>query len=672
MKILVTRPRADAEDLARLLAARGHEALIEPLLDIATLPGDAVTAEGMQALVFTSANGVRALVERNGGDIATLRALPVYTVGDATARAARDAGFADVVSASGDVNSLADLIASRVRPDVGPLLHVAGSDVAGDLAGRLSARGFTLARAALYEATKSDSLSAETVEALKRGEVQAALFYSPRTASAFAALAGDIAPALGRATAICLSPAVAAAVEDLPGAASWRDILTAAEPTQDALLSAFDRFVERETRPKAASGATAPDASPQPESPEKESPLPPPIFSDSYDVPPRASDFKAEERPSWRSRAALGLVGLAVIGGVAVYVAKPAAVQSLLLFDWLPSWRSVIESSPKLVEQPAPTAPSPSVTAAPPSAADNSAEIIEALRRELAQAQSRLRDAQNEPAVTPDSLTASDLAPPEPSPEVVARLDQLEDKLGALADRPVVAPETLRSATDAVSSRLTRLDESLSALTQKLEAQTAAQETERARAARAEALAFSALALRESLDSGAPFANVMPGLRPLAQEVGLAGAADAVAPAAAKGLANLDDLRARLMTLVTEVMRAEAGPPDTGLFARLWRSLSGSVVIRRVADDAAILNADDPADRLFSRAERRLAAGDLDGAIAPVELLTERESLTPGSRRALEDWLADARARRAAERLAAALLQNGMIANQPRASGAAR
>lgn len=668
MKILVTRPRADAEELAKLLAARGHEALIEPLLDIATLPGDAVTADGVQALVFTSANGVRALIERNGGDISALRALPVYTVGDATARAARDAGFADVVSASGDVNSLAELIAARVRPDIGPLLHIAGSDVAGDLAGQLAPKGFTLTRAALYQATKAESLSAEAVEALKRGEVKAALFYSPRTASAFAALAGDIAPALGRATAICLSPAVAEAVEDLPGAASWRDILTAAEPTQDALLAALDRFVERETRPKAASGATGGEAG----SFSGESPLPPPIFSDSYDAPPRPSDSKAEERASWGSRAALGIVGILLIGGVAIYVAKPAVVQSVLAFDWLPSWRSVIDSSPKLVEQPAQQESPASSAALPP--ADDGDEIVDALRRELALAQAQLREAQREPPLSPDSLNAGDLAPAEPSPEVVARLDQLEDKIGQLADRPVLGPDSLRSATDAVSSRLARLDESLSALTQKLEAQTAAQERERARAARAEALAFTALALRDSLDSGAPFANALPNLRPLAQEVGLGGDADLAAPAAAKGVAGIDDLRTRLMALIAEVMRAEAGPPDTGLFARLWRSLSSSVVVRRVADDAAILNAADPADRLFSRAERRLAAGDLDGAIAPVELLTQRESLTPGSRQALEAWLTDARARRAAERLAAALLQNGLIANQgsSRAPGAMR
>ncbi|MFN4283730.1 MAG: uroporphyrinogen-III synthase [Alphaproteobacteria bacterium] len=657
MKILVTRPRADAEDLSKLLAARGHDVLIEPLLDIVMRPGEPVAAGALQALIFTSANGVRALLARNQDDIAGLRALPVYTVGDATARAAKAAGFAEIVSASGDVNSLAALIAARVRPEAGPLLHVAGSDVAGDLAGQLGAQGFAVERIALYEAQKAVSLSAEAAEALKRGDVAAALFFSPRTAAAFVGLAADIAPALGRCTAICLSPAVAKAADDLPGAASWRDILTAAEPTQDSLLAALDRFAERETRPKGEFAAAA--APPSGDAADGASPLPPPIFPRGRGHGPAP----AAERPSWRGRLALALVVLLVGGGGALYLAKPAALQRALAFDWLPSWDRSTARETATPAEPASPQPTRSAAEAEPSGPalpdpGDTAAVIDALRRELALTTARLREAEREPIVTqPYEAPAA-----EPSPEMTARLEDIESRLGRLAERPVVAPDALRDAADAVSSRLTRLDDTLSALTQKFEAQSAAQEAERARAARVEALAFSALALRESLDAGTPFAGAIAGLRPLAQELGLAAEADRLAPAAATGLASAEQLRAQLMALIPEVMRAEAGPPDSGLLARLWRSLSAGLVVRRVADDAATLNAADPADRLLSRAERRLAAGDLDEAIAPVELLASRDSLTAHSRQALQDWIADARARRAAERLAAALLQSGLAA----------
>lgn len=683
MKILVTRPRADAEELANLLEARGHDVLLAPLLEIVFSPGEPIAANDTQALLFTSANGVRALVERNANDLSAVRHLPVYTVGDATGRVAQEAGFAEVLSASGDVKALAALVISRVRPEAGPLLHIAASDVAGDLSGLLTAQGFTVTRAVLYETKKNDALSPETSDALRRGDIPAALFFSPRTATAFVALAtaADLAPALGRTTAICLSPAVADAVDELPGAASWRDILTAAEPTQDALLSALDRFVERETRPKAAMSAAptespaspwTTDAPPQDASIEASgSPLPPPIFSDSHAAASSSSAPASEpsrDRVSWQSRLALAIVALLLIGGVALYLAKPAALRTVFAFEWLklPGAKLTPQSAP-----PSPAESSASTAATPADASPDSAAVIDALRRELALTTARLMEAQREPILrsheAPPEASADTSA--ETSPELLSRLDDLESRLGRLADRPA-ASETLRYATDAFSARLTRLDETLSALTQKLEAQTVAQEAERVRAARAQTLTFGALALRESLDRGTPFAEAIVDLRPLAQEVGLAAQFDLVQPAAAKGLAAPDQLRDRLMALVASVLRAEAGAPDNGLFARLWRSMTSAVVVRRVADDGVMLNAGDPADRLLSRAERRLAAGDLAEAIAPVRLLAKRESLSPDLRAALEAWIADARARDAADQLATALLQRGLAMRS--ATGAPR
>jgi uroporphyrinogen-III synthase len=60
------------------------------------------------ALAFTSVNGVEAFAR-----LSAERRSPVFAVGDRTARAAREAGFADVVSADGDVEALAALIAGR-------------------------------------------------------------------------------------------------------------------------------------------------------------------------------------------------------------------------------------------------------------------------------------------------------------------------------------------------------------------------------------------------------------------------------------------------------------------------------------------------------------------------------------------------------------------------------
>jgi uroporphyrinogen-III synthase len=235
MRLLITRPEEDAQATAALLAARGHEATIEPLVSIQIVPGPNLDLEGVQALLVTSANGVRAFVARD-----PRRHLPVLAVGDASARAARAAGFARVESASGDVVALAELVGRRLKPGDGDLIHVAGSAVAGDLAGMLAAAGFRCRREVLYEQARADALSADTERLLRDGGLDGVLLFSPRTGATFAALLENrgLAGTASALAAFCLSPAVAGKITHL----QWRAVRVAAEPTQDALLAEVDRM----------------------------------------------------------------------------------------------------------------------------------------------------------------------------------------------------------------------------------------------------------------------------------------------------------------------------------------------------------------------------------------------------------------------------------------------
>ena len=231
MRVLITRPRDDAERLVQALGPMGIEPLLEPLFRIDHTGGPKLDLDGVQALLVTSANGVRAFAARDGR-----RDLTVYAVGDASARAAAEVGFADVESASGDVEDLARLVRRRLDPAQGAIYHAAGTRMAGDLAGMVEEAGFTYRRAVLYEARAADELSAATVQALKAGTVDGALFFSPRTAQCFVDLVrkGGLAGACGRIIAFCLSPAVAGKANAL----TWREICVAAQPDQAALLAA--------------------------------------------------------------------------------------------------------------------------------------------------------------------------------------------------------------------------------------------------------------------------------------------------------------------------------------------------------------------------------------------------------------------------------------------------
>lgn len=232
MRVLVTRPEADAAPLAAELAARGHTAMIEPLLTIVAKPDAVVDLSDVQAIALTSANGARSLAERT-----TRRDLPVFAVGDATATAARAANFAEVESAGGDVVGLADLFAARLDPGAGAIFHPAARHLAGDLQGSLEAKGFAVRRVVLYESEPSPALSEAAEAALRDGRIDAALFFSPRTGKTFVRLLTEsrLAAVCNRVYAVCLSDAVAEEIKRLP----WRALLIAAKPTQAALLKSL-------------------------------------------------------------------------------------------------------------------------------------------------------------------------------------------------------------------------------------------------------------------------------------------------------------------------------------------------------------------------------------------------------------------------------------------------
>jgi len=241
LRALVTRPRAEAEGMAAALADRGVTALVEPLLDIRYRSGPPPDLSGVQAVLCTSANGVRALAR-----LSEERTLPLFAVGEASAARARQEGFAEVHSAGGAVADLVRLVGERLSRDGGRLLHVAGSEVAGDLAGELWGRGFAVERAVLYEACPVAALSAATVRALAGGIVDFALFFSPRTAAVFTRLAGEagVAEAMRFVSAVSISAAADAALEPL----RFRGRHVAERPDQRSLLAVLDRLVAERRR----------------------------------------------------------------------------------------------------------------------------------------------------------------------------------------------------------------------------------------------------------------------------------------------------------------------------------------------------------------------------------------------------------------------------------------
>lgn len=240
MQLLVTRPEQDAADLARMLEALGHTVVLEPLLRIEPVAGAVVAEKSYQALLVTSANGVRALAQ--SPQFGRLKTTPVLAVGRASGEAAQAAGFASVRDAAGDLEDLARLVADTCDPAAGPLLYAAGRRVSGDLKGLLERRGFSVDRAVLYEAVESAALSAETAGHLRRRELDGVLLYSPRTARIWAgcAIAAGLADAALSISHFCLSDAVAETLSQRLGQMP-ADVRVANAPNEEALMAVLSR-----------------------------------------------------------------------------------------------------------------------------------------------------------------------------------------------------------------------------------------------------------------------------------------------------------------------------------------------------------------------------------------------------------------------------------------------
>jgi len=229
MRILVTRPLEDGTEIARLLAARGHQALLAPLLEPRFHQGplleEAGALDDVQAILATSANGIRALGRRTAR-----RDLAIFAVGPQTAEAARRAGFTHIRSADGDAKALAEATRDWAPPGA-TLLHVCAEDAPGTLSDQLGHDGFIVRRCALYAIEPASVLPADAKEALQNRALYAAMFFSPRTARIFAALAEGL-PTEGL-SALCISQATANAL----ALRTFAQIKVAARPNQDAMLA---------------------------------------------------------------------------------------------------------------------------------------------------------------------------------------------------------------------------------------------------------------------------------------------------------------------------------------------------------------------------------------------------------------------------------------------------
>src|SRR5262249_27047213 len=190
---------------------------------------------GVHALPPGGRTALRPLATRR--ELAEARKRPLFAVGEATASAARELGFAVLVRAPGTAADLPELIGGKLDRKRGPLLHLAGENLAFDLKSALEAKGFTLHQPVLYRAVAAEQLPVRALSLLKAGELDGAILLSPRTARPFALLIDKhgAVTQVRRLVCYCMSQAVAEVLAPL----GFR-VRVASKPREEDVLALVD------------------------------------------------------------------------------------------------------------------------------------------------------------------------------------------------------------------------------------------------------------------------------------------------------------------------------------------------------------------------------------------------------------------------------------------------
>jgi uroporphyrinogen-III synthase len=214
MRLWVTRSQPGAERTAEALRRKGHEVVVQPVLEAQALKAD-LDLSRATALAFTSGHAVTAFAA-----ISPRRDLPVYVTGQATAAQARAAGFGEVRSADGDAADLARLIVGDRL--AGEVVWPCAQAPARDLAANLAAAGIACSRQAIYQTIQSATAAPSDLDGV--------LIHSARAASAVAkVLRPEQSSSL---TLFALSEGAAEPLRTLP----FASVAIALRPEESALL----------------------------------------------------------------------------------------------------------------------------------------------------------------------------------------------------------------------------------------------------------------------------------------------------------------------------------------------------------------------------------------------------------------------------------------------------
>ena len=246
---LIIRPQPDADRDVGWLNRYGVPALASPVMTGASLlpsslahdldePGDLGDPADFNGIIFTSRHAVDAVTKAT--DAATWVTKPAFVVGSATATAAKQAGFTDIIIGSGGGAGLVEPIRQALadnnsaQPQKASLLWPSALDISFDMAAAMRHHDIAVQRLPAYQMVANANLAPPVRDALAKGFITAVIAMSPKSIQILRANidAAGVDSARKNIDLIAGSDAIAAAAGD-----GWKHVYESRHPRRSRLLA---------------------------------------------------------------------------------------------------------------------------------------------------------------------------------------------------------------------------------------------------------------------------------------------------------------------------------------------------------------------------------------------------------------------------------------------------
>lgn len=221
--VLITRPIEDATELADDIHALGYETTIQPFLIIEPVDVTLPDMTAYDALIFTSANGIKAFCA-----VDTHRDTPIYVVGQNTQKTAEKYGFSTIINADGSLKELESLLNNQEKHQ--KLLYLRARDIAHPLQTH-----HKMEEVIIYQSIRNHDIPSDLVTSIQNADFSHILFFSRRTAQHFVTFihhTPSLETGLKRTKALCLGDSMLEFLEELP----WHSIHIADMPNRQGMV----------------------------------------------------------------------------------------------------------------------------------------------------------------------------------------------------------------------------------------------------------------------------------------------------------------------------------------------------------------------------------------------------------------------------------------------------